>query len=167
MAVQAAVNPKRADYPRKIVSGGQTGVDRAALDVALELGLPCGGWCPRGRRAEDGFITAVYPLQETDSDQYAPRTARNVFDADATLIITRGEPTGGTALTVEIAKRTKRPCMVVDLARGADTSAVRRWLLQEHVVTLNVAGPRESNCSGIYNEALVFLRGLLSSGPDA
>jgi len=163
--VQAAVDLTRVNYPRKIISGGQTGVDRAALDVAIELGLPCGGWCPRGRRAEDGVIAAIYPLQETDSDEYAPRTARNVLDADGTLIITRGEPTRGTALTVEIAKRAKRPYMIVDLARSTDASAVRHWLLREHVATLNVAGPRESNCSGIYDEALVFLRALLSSGP--
>ena len=160
--MQAAVNRRRANQPRKIISGGQTGVDRAALDIALELGLPCGGWCPRGRRAEDGVIAAIYPLQETDSDEYAPRTARNVLDADATLVITRGEPTRGTALTVEIAKRAKRPYMIVDLAHAADVSAVRHWLLREHIATLNVAGPRESNCSGIYDQTLVFLRDLLS-----
>lgn len=165
--MQAAVNPRRVNYPRRIISGGQTGVDRAALDVALELGLPCGGWCPRGRRAEDGAIAAIYPLQETDSDEYAPRTARNVLDADATLIITRGEPTRGTALTVEIAKRAKRLYMIVDLARGMDASAVRSWLLREHVATLNVAGPRESTCSGIYDEARAFLRTLLSVRPGA
>jgi hypothetical protein len=162
--VQAGVNRGRANHPRKIISGGQTGVDRAALDVALELSLPCGGWCPRGRRAEDGVIPAIYPLQETDSDEYAPRTARNVLDTDATLVITRGEPTRGTALTVEIAKRAKRPYRIVDLAHATDASAVRRWLLQEHVATLNVAGPRESSCSGIYDEALTFLRDLLSAG---
>ena len=161
--MQAVVNPRRANYPGKIISGGQTGVDRAALDVALELGLPCGGWCPRGRRAEDGVIPATYPLKETDSDEYAPRTARNVLDADATLVITRGEPTRGTALTVEIAKRAKRSYRIVDLAHAADVNAVRRWLRQEHVATLNVAGPRESSCSGIYEQALRFLRDLLGA----
>jgi predicted Rossmann fold nucleotide-binding protein DprA/Smf involved in DNA uptake len=167
MPVPAAVNPRHTNYPRKIISGGQTGVDRAALDVALELGLACGGWCPRGRRAEDGVIAAIYPLQETDSDEYAPRTARNVLDADATLVITRGEPTRGTALTVEIAKRAKRPYMIVDLAHATDANAVRHWLMREHVATLNVAGPRQSSCSGIYDEAVVFLRTLLSSRPGA
>ncbi len=161
------MNSGRVNYPRKIISGGQTGVDRAALDVALELGLPCGGWCPRGRRAEDGVIAAIYPLQETDSDEYAPRTARNVLDADATLVITRGEPTRGTALTVEIAKRAKRLYMIVDLARDTDAYAVRRWLLHGRVATLNVAGPRESSCSGIYDEARAFLRTLLSARPGA
>ena len=75
---------------RQIISGGQTGVDRAALDVALDAGLPCGGWCPRGRRAEDGPIVAQYPLMETDSPDYQMRTRRNVEDADATLILTLG-----------------------------------------------------------------------------
>jgi len=165
--VQAAVNLRHTSHPRRIISGGQTGVDRAALDVALELGLPCGGWCPRGRRAEDGAIAAVYPLQETDSDEYAPRTERNVLGADATLVITRGAPTRGTAFTVEIAKRARRPYKIVDLARSTDAGAVRRWLLQEHVGTLNIAGPRESSCAGIYREALVFLRSLLGTRPGA
>lgn len=79
----------------KIISGGQTGVDRAALDVALELGLPCGGWCPRGRRAEDGVIAERYPLTETRSARYAVRTVRNVRAADGTLVLTRGQPSGG------------------------------------------------------------------------
>jgi Circularly permutated YpsA SLOG family len=86
----------------KIISGGQTGVDRAALDVALELGIPCGGWCPKGRRAEDGAIPDKYPVEENDSPEYPPRTARNVRAADGTLILTRGTPDRGTALTVRI-----------------------------------------------------------------
>src|SRR5437870_10377236 len=94
----------------KIISGGQTGVDRAALDVALELGLPCGGWCPRGRRAEDGPIPERYPLQEMKSPAYPPRTARNVRDSDGTVILTRGQPDRGTALTIELAERYRKPC---------------------------------------------------------
>ncbi len=85
----------------KIISGGQTGVDRAALDVAIELELPCGGWCPRGRLAEDGTVPDRYPLQETRSAEYAERTERNVIDSDGTLIIATRPLTGGTALTVE------------------------------------------------------------------
>src|SRR5947199_5509021 len=88
-----------------IVSGGQTGVDRAALDVALELGLPCGGWCPRGRRAEDGPIPAHYPLCETRSPIYPVRARWNVRDSDATLILTRGRADRGTALTREPARQ--------------------------------------------------------------
>src|SRR5207248_6603939 len=86
----------------KIVSGGQTGVDRAALDVALEVGLPCGGWGPQGRRAEDGPLPERYPLRETASAAYPARTARNVREADGTLILTRGEPDRGTALTARL-----------------------------------------------------------------
>src|SRR5438105_15558458 len=89
----------------KIVSGGQTGVDRAALDVALELGMPCGGWCPRGRRAEDGPITDRYPLSETPWSGYPQRTGWNVRDADGTLILTMGQADRGTALTQQLAAR--------------------------------------------------------------
>ncbi|HLF11639.1 MAG TPA: putative molybdenum carrier protein, partial [Gammaproteobacteria bacterium] len=87
----------------RIVTGGQTGVDRAALDAALELGLACGGWCPKGRWAEDGEIPPRYPLKETTSTDPARRTRANVRDADATLVLTDGEPTGGTRLTMSVA----------------------------------------------------------------
>src|SRR5512132_1315628 len=83
----------------RIVSGGQTGVDRAALDAAMAFGLACGGWVPRGRRAEDGAVPPRYPMRETRGYTYAERTRRNVRDSDGTLILTRGRPTGGTALT--------------------------------------------------------------------
>src|SRR5437660_8666127 len=97
----------------KLISGGQTGVDRAALDVALELGLPCGGWCPRGRKAEDGVIPDRYPLAETPSPSYRQRTRWNVRDSDGTLILVRGRPTGGTALTLASARRLGKPVLVV------------------------------------------------------
>jgi hypothetical protein len=97
-----------------VQSGGQTGVDRAALDVALALHLPCTGWCPRGRRAEDGPLPAHYPLRETDSADYPPRTERNVRDADATLILNRGPLAGGTAYTVRMAEKQAKSCLVVD-----------------------------------------------------
>jgi hypothetical protein len=152
---------------RKILSGGQTGVDRAALDVALELGMPCGGWCPKGRRAEDGAIPERYPLVETGSAAYPPRTRRNVRDADATLALTRGAPTGGTALTVRRAQELGKPCYVADLTRHPDAGAVRAWTRAESIGVLNVAGPRESEAPGIYAEALAFLRQVLvSSGPE-
>ena len=144
--------------PQRVSSGGQTGVDRAALDVAIALGIPHGGWCPRGRRAEDGIIPARYMLREHASADYAARTEANVVEADGTLILCRGALSGGTALTLEIAVRERRPFLVVDLAAGPDDAAVRAWLDAEGVGVLNVAGPRESQRPGIGAEANAFLR---------
>src|SRR4030042_3461464 len=93
----------------RIISGGQTGVDRAALDVAFELDIPCGGWCPKGRKAEEGPIDTRYPLQETVSVRYPIRTERNVRESDGTLILTWGKPSGGTALTIKFAQKNKKP----------------------------------------------------------
>lgn len=146
----------------KIVSGAQTGVDRAALDVALDLGFACGGWVPRGRLAEDGAVPHRYPVRETQGRGYAERTIRNVRDSDATLILTRGAPTGGTALTLRTAESLGRPCLVVDLATGASPSAADTWLRERHIRVLNVAGPRESSSPGIYGEAAQFLRAVLT-----
>ncbi len=145
----------------KVVSGGQTGVDRAALDVALELGLPCGGWCPQGRRAEDGEIPRRYPLRETPWWGYPQRTEWNVRDSDATLILTRGEPDRGTALTRALAVQRNKPHLVVDLAQTPDVEAVRAWLAENRVGVLNVAGPRESSSPGVGAAAAAFLRALL------
>ena len=145
----------------RIVSGGQTGVDRAALDVALSLGLPCGGWCPKGRKAEDGVLDGRYPLRETPAEDYAQRTTWNVRDSDGTLIMTFGEPTGGTAQTVDDAGRLKKPCLVIDLDRPPNFQVVLDWIRTHRIRTLNVAGPRESKCPGIYRAASGFLRELL------
>lgn len=145
----------------RIISGGQTGVDRAALDVAMAHGLACGGWVPRGRRAEDGRVPASYPLRETPGFAYVERTRLNVRDADATLILTRGNPVGGTALTVDVATRLRRPHVVVDLESGLDAMASRAWLTALRVRVLNVAGPRESGAPGIYAQARDFLDALL------
>jgi 3-methyladenine DNA glycosylase AlkC len=147
---------------QRVISGGQTGVDRAALDVALELGIPCGGWCPRGRRAEDGPISKRYPLRETASRQYAQRTRWNVRDADGTLIITAGKLTGGTALTRKVAERLGRPCYVVDLSVSRAVVPVSRWIRRNSVDVLNIAGPRESTAPGIQQRARRYLRRLLS-----
>ena len=144
-----------------VVSGGQTGVDRAALDVALERGLPVGGWCPQGRKAEDGTLPARYPLKETPSEDYAQRTTWNVRDSDGTLILTRGAPTGGTAQTLEDAARLEKPCLVVDLVRPHHASTVLSWARAHRIRILNVAGSRESKCPGIYANASRFLRRLL------
>lgn len=145
----------------KIISGGQTGVDRAALAVALELGLECGGWCPKGRKAEDGRIPECYPLMETDSDQYPVRTAMNVRDSDGTLIVTRGRPDGGTGLTLELAKNFGKPFFVVDLDQTEKPVEVRNWLRSKRIAILNVAGPRESSAKGIHDQASQFLRKVL------
>jgi hypothetical protein len=145
----------------KIVSGGQTGVDRAALDVALQRGMPIGGWCPRGRRAEDGRIPDEYVLQETDSKNYSHRTERNVEDSDGTLILTGGPLTGGTALTRSLARHNGSPVLVVDLREEVDFGAVEQWLTANRIRILNVAGPRESQQPGIHDQACEWLGRLL------
>jgi len=147
--------------PKKIISGGQTGVDRAALDVALDLGLEAGGWCPKGRRAEDGIIPERYPLKETPSREYEQRTEWNVRDSDATLVLTTVRPEGGTASTIETAHRMQRPVFVVDLLKPHNIPSIQFWLDYEKVKVLNVAGPRESKVPGIRNMAMAFLKDLL------
>ncbi len=146
----------------RIVSGGQTGVDRAALDVALELGLPCGGWCPRGRRAQDGPIPSRYPLRETESEDYRVRTRLNVRDSDATLVLHCGELNGGTAYTVEVARELERPCLAVNLEASDAVTAAVNWLAKHDVGILNVAGPRENDCPGIQEKAGAFVLELMA-----
>jgi len=148
----------------KVISGGQTGVDRAALDVALESGIPCGGWCPKGRKAEDGTIPDKYPLQETKSMNYVVRTEKNVRDSDGTLVLTWGPPKGGTARTLVLAQKLSKPFWVIDLSRGKDPSAVKEWKQMNKVKILNVAGPRESEVPGIHDRAKEFLQELLREG---
>lgn len=145
---------------RKIISGGQTGVDRAALDFALARNVPCGGWCPKGRLAEDGMIPPRYPLKETLSSDYAERTIWNVRDSDGTLVITWGPPTEGSAFTVEIAESMAKPFLVVDLAEVWDVEAAAAWLQEHDIRTLNVAGPRASKTPAIYELTLDFLNQL-------
>jgi hypothetical protein len=146
----------------KLISGGQTGVDRAALDVARELGLASGGWCPQGRRAEDGRLADCYPMQETPAGEYAQRTEWNVRDADGTLVLTRGRPSEGTAFTIEMAWRHGKPCLVLEVsAEQPSPATARAWALEHGIRILNVAGPRESKCPGIYEEAKALLRQLL------
>ncbi|RMF60476.1 MAG: molybdenum cofactor carrier [Bacteroidetes bacterium] len=150
---------------QKIVSGGQTGVDRAALDAAMAAGVAVGGWCPRGRRAADGRIEDRYPLRETPSSDYAQRTRWNVRDSDGTLVLLVGAPSGGTALTFEEARRLGRPCCVVRLDARPDVAAVRSWLERNGVQVLNVAGPREEEAPGIYALARGFMTRLLRPDP--
>ena len=150
---------------RKIISGGQTGVDRAALDVAIALSIPCGGWCPRGRLAEDGVIPEKYPLKETESADYAERTAMNVRDSDGTLVITWAPPADGTAYTVDVALALSKPHYVVDLREGDDVDDTVEWLWANRIRTLNVAGPRAGKCPRIYPLAVEFLTRLLRGNP--
>ena len=145
----------------KIVSGGQTGVDRAALEVALALGLAVGGGCPKGRRAEDGRIPERYPLTETPERNYQTRTRRNIAESDGTLILKRGALDGGTALTVAHARQIGKPYLVVALEEGIEPATFRDWLAAHHITVLNVAGPRESKRPGVYEAASRCLEALL------
>lgn len=150
----------------KVVSGGQTGVDRAALDVAMELGIECGGWCPAGRAAEDGPIDERYPLRETPSPDPAQRTEWNVRDSDATLVLASGAASAGTELAVAAARRLRRPIYTFHAGSAEDVGAFRRWLQVYRVGTLNVAGPRESEAPGIYAEARRILAALLGGSNE-
>jgi predicted Rossmann-fold nucleotide-binding protein len=147
---------------KKIISGGQTGVDRAALDAALESGISCGGWCPKGRRAEDGVIPLNYAMEETSSSDYPQRTEFNVQDADGTLILAWGPPLGGTLLTLRLARKHRKPCRIIDLSAAIDAPSSREWIIKNEIETLNVAGPRESEAPGIYTRALNLLREVLA-----
>ena len=148
---------------RRIISGGQTGVDRGGLDAAIALGLQHGGWCPLGRRAEDGRIPDYYRLDPTESADYAVRTERNVIDSDGTLILCRGALSGGTMLTRDFAARQDKPFHVVDLFEFDDetvesaVAAVARWIVDHQIRVLNVAGPRESQNRGVALAAKTFL----------
>lgn len=154
----------------RIISGGQSGVDRAALDAALALGVPCGGWCPGGRRAEDGPIADKYPLIETASTDYAERTLANVRDSEATLIVSLGpyqQLSPGTGLTAELAVELDRPLFVAQLVDGSSSSGCLKdicdWIGDHKISALNIAGPRESECPGVYVAAHVLISGLLGT----
>ncbi|TWU60713.1 putative molybdenum carrier [Rubripirellula tenax] len=146
--------------PTRIVSGGQTGVDRAGLDFAIESGIEHGGWCPKGRLAEDGSIPTRYQLTEHTSRKYPPRTAQNVIDSDATLILHERVLKGGTLLTREVCKRYRRPYFVVRIDTD-ELDEAKRWLKRVRPKTLNIAGSRSQSAPGIYDRALAVLRELL------
>lgn len=154
-----------ATIPRRIVSGGQTGVDRAALDVALALSIECGGWCSCGRLAEDGPIDPRYLLRETQGSDPSERTKRNVADADATLILASQPLGGGTALTLAHAGHLGKSVLVVQPNHSdAAHEAVVEWLRAHCPEVLNVAGPRESESPGIYRDSNAFLTRLWTAG---
>ena len=149
--------------PLTIVSGGQAGVDRGALDAAIELGNPCGGWCPRGRAAEDGPIPQRYPLSQADGG-YVERTWRNIQESDGTLILHRGALGEGTALTLEICRDLGKPVCLVDAASSSPASAavVARGFVEAHdIERLNVAGPRESRWTHAHDYAFDAVRSLI------
>lgn len=151
----------------RIVSGGQTGADRAALDWAIANGVAHGGWCTAGRRAEDGVIDARYALTELASRAYLQRTRRNVEDSDGTLILNLGELEGGTLATLRFAERLKRPVLVVQADEPPPEESVRevaRWLREVNIATLNIAGPRESKRPGTYAAVSAFLDRLAKNG---
>ena len=149
---------------KTILSGGQTGVDRAALDVALKLKIHCTGWCPKGRLAEDGRISALYPLKETKSIKPEVRTEQNVIDADATLILTKGHNLDkGSQYTIEMCKKHNKPILVLNLDDQSEvlSETFIKWLSELQVKTLNIGGPRESNIPGIYNSSKEILLSLI------
>ena len=148
---------------KKIVSGGQTGVDRAALDFAIRRGIPHGGYCPKGRRSESGRIAAKYRLTECASADYAMRTALNVAYSDGTLILTRGRPEGGTQRTVYLCREYGKPALVIDLDRKLKSVDFGDWLRTHGIETLNIAGPRESKQSGIGRQARTALEALFAA----
>jgi hypothetical protein len=138
----------------KIVSGGQTGADRAALDAAVELGRSYGGWLPRGRKTEDGPLPLHYEMQEMASRDYRKRTEKNVVDSDGTLIVSHGALTRGSLLTLTIAEKRKRPYLHIDYGQYPPDKAkpvIEQWLRQNSIRILNVAGPRGSGDPAIYD----------------
>ena len=147
----------------KIISGGQSGVDRAALDAAIKSNIYHGGWCPKGRKAEDGTIPKCYFLQETPSPDYNERTRRNIKDSDGTLILIPKLPVNvndGTILTIEEVKLKYKPHKIVDLSAKQDYHDLSNWLEKHSIKVLNIAGPRESQSPGIYKKSILFLNKL-------
>ena len=146
----------------KIISGGQTGVDRAALDAAISLGLEHGGFCPKGGVAEDGIIPVEYKMDELDTEEYSVRTMKNVQCSDVTLILHHGEITSGTALTEEFCKLKKKPWLIINILDEFKEIRVNlnRWLETNNITILNIAGPRESE-GQIYKKAKDLLIRLL------
>lgn len=152
--------------PQRIISGGQTGADRAGLDAALELGIPIGGYCPKGRRAEDGIIASSYGLIELDSRGYRQRTLRNVAESDATVVFTGNVPTRGSQQTMRLCELSLRPLLRINVDRGIDIGAhaLRCWLTDIRPVVLNVAGSRASKCPEIYRHTKSILIRALMNG---
>ncbi len=148
--------PRRTALRLTLLSGGQTGVDRGALDAALALGVRCGGWCPEGRVAEDGVIPARYPLTPLPGADYAARTRRNVLDSDGTVILLFGPPVGGTKTTLECCLEHGKPHLLVDATRlfcAAAAERIAAFAASLPRGLLNMAGPRASQAPAAYGYA--------------
>lgn len=150
---------------RKIISGGQTGVDRGALLAAIDHGVNHGGWCPQGRRAEDGAIDQKFELRESPTREYAERTELNVMDSDGTLILFRHEISGGTKLTRRLARKYRRPLLEIELSTETNENlkAILSWIESHQIHTLNIAGPRESGEPGIQKVTQKIVAALLKA----
>ena len=145
---------------QKIISGGQTGADRAALDFAIKHNLPYGGWVPKGRKTEDGTLPEKYHLQEMPTNQYSKRTEKNVLDSDGTLILSHGLLTGGSALTTGFADLHRKPWIHIDLQTTLSPDAsrmIREWIGRNGIKIMNVAGPRASKDPMIYQAVTELL----------
>lgn len=144
----------------KIISGGQTGADQAALDAAIFLGIPHGGWLPRGRKTEKGRLPGRYQLKELESAKYRDRTRENILGSDGTLIISNAPLSGGSALTEALTIRYDRPCLHINLSLVEQALAVAmicKWINENRVRVLNVAGPRASGDPEIYRKVFALL----------
>ena len=149
----------------RIVSGGQTGVDQGALAAALAAGVPCGGWCPVGRKSEQGVIPSRYPVQELRGAGYRERTLQNVVESDGTAIIFLAVLEGGTRLTARYCEQKDRPYVLIDAAAHSHADAVtalQDFLLSNDIEVLNVAGPRESKWPEAYSYTLELLTDLFA-----
>jgi len=144
-----------------IISGGQSGIDRAALDFALKHKIPCGGWCPRGRKAEDGLIPDHYPLEEANFESPQHRTKKNVDESDGTLILYITEPDEGTRFTLQYAKEGKKPVYILKESDKVNSAEFSLWMDVNKIKVLNVAGPKESSEPGVYDFAIKAMKQLI------
>ena len=148
---------------QKLISGDQTGADRAALDVAISFNIAYGGWIPKGRKTEDGTLPDKYQLQEVPTASYPARTEKNVLESDGTVIFPHGLLTGGSKLTQKVAKKHNKPCLHINLNETPGYYAVfliRKFLYENNVEILNVAGPRASGDPEIYEEVFDIIKGV-------